>query len=311
MGVVGVAPRATIVSVRVLPDDDEPGLSRYHAGLAYAGAVGMGVYYAVRHGARVINLSLGSQRPSGYQRAAIAYAISHGVVVVASAGNSGTSGSFAPYVYPASFTGVIAVAAVTASGARAPFSEQNSSVVISAPGVNVVGAGPKGQYTRADGTSPAAAIVSGVAALILARYPGLSPALVEQAIVSSASQPPAGGYSVRAGFGEVNAAAALAAAAAIAHEGTGAFDRRTPSGVDIASVPDVAGPGTRLARSPAPIVVTHRDMVRVVAWAAASTLAAAGAAIALAALVVFARRPRPRQPDQELASMPPGDDLIG
>jgi subtilisin family serine protease len=68
------------------------------------------------------------------------------------------------------------VAAVNSAGVRASFSQQNSSVIVAAPGVDVIGAGPDGQYIDGDGTSPSAALVSGVAALILARYPGLSPA---------------------------------------------------------------------------------------------------------------------------------------
>ena len=142
LGVIGVAPRARILSVRVILDDGEPGTAAYDEDPRYANAIGKGIYYAVGHGAAVINMSLGSQQPTAYLRAAVAYAITKDVVVVASAGNDGTSAGFAPYVYPASFTGVIAVAAVTGSGARASFSEQNAAVVLSAPGVGVIGAGP-------------------------------------------------------------------------------------------------------------------------------------------------------------------------
>ncbi len=216
LGVIGVAPRARILSVRVILDDGEPGTAAYDEDPRYANAIGQGIYYAVGHGAAVINMSLGSQQPTAYLRAAVAYAITKDVVVVASAGNDGTSAGFAPYVYPASFTGVIAVAAVTGSGARASFSEQNAAVVLSAPGVGVIGAGPGGEYFDAEGTSPAAALVSGVAALIKSRYPRLSPALVEQALIISAARRPAGGYSTATGFGEVDAAGALAAAARLA-----------------------------------------------------------------------------------------------
>jgi type VII secretion-associated serine protease mycosin len=301
MGIIGVAPQARVLAVRVIPDDGEPGISAYNDKPQYANAVGDGIRYAVQHGARVINMSLGSKQAAGGVRAAIAYAISRGVVVVASAGNSGTSGAFAPYDYPASFTGVIAVAALNPDGARASFSEQNSSVIISAPGVDVVGAGPDDEYIDADGTSPAAAFVSGVAALILSKYPGLPPALVEQAIITSASHQPAGGYNVDVGFGEVDAAGALKAAALV----IASQEASHPQGTTMAS------PGTPLARSPAPIVVTHRDKTLIMGWVIVSTGAAVLAAIALATLVVFLRRPRSRQPGPALASMPPGDDLIG
>ena len=97
----------------------------------------------------------------------------HGVLVVASAGNSGRAGpGYTPYSYPAAFTGVVSVAAVDQAGQRAPFSDQNSSVELSAPGVSIIRAGPGGNYLQASGTSPASAFVAGVAALIRSASPG-------------------------------------------------------------------------------------------------------------------------------------------
>jgi subtilisin family serine protease len=324
MGVIGVAPEATILSVRVIPDDTEPGVTAYNHKPRYADAVDEGIYYAVKHGAEVINMSLTAQEPTVGLRAAIAYAISSHVVVVASVGNGGTASAFAPYRYPASFPGVIAVAAVNSAGARASFSQQNSSVIVSAPGVDVVGAGPGGQYIAGDGTSPSAALVSGVAALILARYPGLLPSVVEQAIIRTTSHRPAAGYSMDTGFGEVDAAAALAAAAGYASQDADGPDNADGSAPDSnltdngsmtgpVSIPGLsmtANPGARLARSQAPIVVTHRDEARILVYGLIATAAAVLGAIALAAMIVFARRSRLRPAGLELANMPPGDDLI-
>jgi subtilisin family serine protease len=314
MGVVGVAPQARILSVRVIPDDAEPGFNAYNEKPGYAAdAIGKGIYYAVGHGAKVINMSLSTQDPTAYLRTAIARAIARGVVVVASAGNGGTASAFAPYLYPASFPGVIAVGAVTSAGARASFSQQNSSVVVAAPGVDVVGAGPDGQYIAGDGTSPSAALVSGVAALILARYPGLSPSAVEQAIITTTSHRPASGYSVDTGFGEVDAAAALAVAAQEA-SGSGGLNGTTPGSNPgdsvIPGLSTTANPGHRLARSLPPILVTHRDEARIAIYALIATVGAVLAAITLAAMIVFTRRSRPRRAGLELANMPPGDDLI-
>ena len=275
-GVIGVAPEASILSVRVILDDGEPGMQAYNSDPRYANAIGEGVYYAVAHGAEVINMSLGSEQPGAYLQTAIAYAIRKGVVVVASAGNSGTSSGFAPYVYPASFSGVIAVGAATGSGGRASFSEQNASVVLAAPGVGVIGDGTDGDFLDAEGTSPAAAIVSGVAALIKSLYPKLSPALVEQALVTTTTGRPAGGYDVDTGAGEVNAAAALAAAKRLA------------------ATPPAKGMSTlaRFAPAPGPIQVTHRDTAAVAGYAGA---AGGGLVLALAALglLVVVVRPRP------------------
>ena len=212
-GVIGIAPAATILSVRVILDDSEPGFGSFANEPASDNAVGSGIRYAVQHGAGVINMSLGSVSPTENLRTALGYAAAHGVVVVAAAGNDGgAQQGYTPFSYPAGFPGVIAVAAVSLNGDRAGFSDDNSSVVLSAPGLNVIGAGPGDSYLEADGTSPASAEVAGVAALIRARYPRLSPVQVEQAMTSSATHRPRGGYSPGTGFGEVDASAALAVA---------------------------------------------------------------------------------------------------
>jgi subtilisin family serine protease len=289
LGVVGVAPRARILSIRVILDDGEPGVAAYNEDPRYANAIGKGIYYAVAHGATVINLSLGSQQPTAYLRTAIAYAITRGVVVVASAGNDGTSAGFAPYVYPASFSGVIAVAAVTGGGERASFSEQNAAVVLAAPGVGVIGAGPSGEYFDAEGTSPAAALVSGVAALIKSRYPGLSPALVEQALITSAARRPPGGYSTATGFGEVDAPGALAAAARLAAA------RPAPGLAPAARFAAAADAGS----GPPPIEVVHRDETRIAAYTGAAAGGAVCAVVALVLAAILVRRARRTPPAPE------------
>ena len=279
-GVVGVAPLAKILSVRVILDDTEPGNPVYNGDSRYVDAVGKGIYYAVAHGARVINMSLGSEQPTAYMRAAVAYALAKGIVIVASAGNDGTNSGFAPYVYPAAFTGVIAVAAVTGGGQRAYFSEQNGAVVVSAPGVDVIGDGPGGEYLDAAGTSPAAALVSGVAALIRSRYPRLSPALVEQALITADARRPRGGYSTGTGFGEVDAVTALAAAARLAAQRPAA--EFAPAAYFTAS--------SRAHGAAAPIQVVHRDMMSIAGYTAAAGAAALGCLVALGLGLVLIRR---------------------
>jgi type VII secretion-associated serine protease mycosin len=256
-GVIGVAPAARILSVRVILDDQEPGFANYDDKPAYADAIGNGIRYAVGHGAEVINLSLGGETPSRDLRSAVGYAIARGVVVVSAAGNSGlTTSGYTPYSYPASFPGVISVGALDPSGHRALFSDRNASVVLSAPGVNVVGAGPDGSYLEGDGTSGASALVAGVAALVRSRYPRLSPEQVEQAMIYSASDRPAGGYTPGTGFGEVDAPAALALAARLA-----------------VSRPDTGlAAGLRFGPAPGPIQVVHRDTARIDGYGAASVL---------------------------------------
>jgi type VII secretion-associated serine protease mycosin len=288
LGVMGVAPDAKILAVRVILDDGEPGLQAYNQDKRFADAISNGIYYAVRHGATVINMSLGSADPAGNLRAAVGYAIGKGVVVVASAGNDGTSSGFAPYIYPASFTGVIAVAAVTSSGDRAFFSEQNSSVLLSAPGVGVIGAGPGGEYLDAEGTSPSAALVSGVAALIRSRYPALSPALVAQALITSTARRPSGGYSTGTGFGEVDAAAALQSAGrlAAAEPATGL------AAVRFFGSPGSLGSPGRGSAALRPVQVVHRNIRLIVGYSAAAYGGAVCAIIATVLLIWTIRRSR-------------------
>ncbi len=296
-GVIGIAPAATILSVRVILDDGEPGFGSFANEPASDNAVGSGIRYAVQHGAGVINMSLGSVSPTENLRTALGYAAAHGVVVVAAAGNDGgAEQGYTPFSYPAGFPGVIAVAAVSLNGDRAGFSDDNSSVVLSAPGLNVIGAGPGGSYLEADGTSPASAQVAGVAALIRARYPRLTPVQVELAMTSSATHRPRGGYSPGTGFGEVDASAALTAAGRLA---------AAPAQPGLAAGAQFAHPG--------PIQVVHRDVAAIIGYTAA---AAVSVLVFLALTAVLAvrigrrrRRSRggqPAGPEQPGPPRPPG-----
>jgi len=286
-GVIGIAPRAKVLSVRVILDDQEPGFAVYNESATYTDAIAKGIRYAVRHGAGVINLSLGGSSPARTTRAAITYAISRGVVVVAAAGNNGTSA----YSYPAAYTGVISVAAATARGSRASFSERNSSVLVAAPGVGILGAGPHGTYLRGSGTSPASAFVAGVAALIRAKYPRLSPALVTRAIVTSTTHRPAGGYRPATGFGEVNAVAAVRAAGRLA------------AARAITGTP----PRARFGRGPGgPVQVVRHDTAGIAVYGAVAAVAALGFLAALTAAGRGARRGRRKRHGRAAGPVPGG-----
>ena len=147
--------------------------------------VAEGVDWAVAHGADVINLSLGGSAAGTALKTAIAHAVKSDVVVVAAAGNDGTTAKF----YPAALPGVVAVGATTTGGsARASFSQHGSWVDVAAPGVDILGANRKGSgYLSGDGTSFAAPLVSGVAALIRASRPTLSAAAVVTSLTATAS----------------------------------------------------------------------------------------------------------------------------
>ncbi|MGD0374956.1 MAG: S8 family serine peptidase [Streptosporangiaceae bacterium] len=220
-GIIGIAPEAHVLSIRVITDRQDPGYARYQR--EPQGRVqrelARAITYAVSHGAGVISMSLGYGRPSEAVRQALQEAFNHNVVVVASSGNSGDSAAAsrnAPYSFPADYPGVLGVAAVGQNGASAGFSSDNLSVQVAAPGVQVPAQGRDNKYWLVSGTSPACALAAGVVALIRSRYPALPPPLVRKALTTTASHRPAGGYDDQVGFGTVDAAAALAAAGQLA-----------------------------------------------------------------------------------------------
>jgi type VII secretion-associated serine protease mycosin len=220
-GIIGVAPDAKILSIRVIPDTTDPGYKKYdnEPELTIQNELAEGIREAVRDHAQVISMSIGYSAASAAVRAALQYAYSRGIVLVASAGNSGNNdeqhirsgnGGWAPVSFPAEYPGVLGVGAVTSGRQPASFSSGNLSVKVAAPGKGVPAEGRNGQYYTVSGTSPACALVAGVAALIKSRYPGMSPALVMQALTTTAQQPlPGSSYNVLTGFGIVNADAAL------------------------------------------------------------------------------------------------------
>lgn len=187
-----------------------------------------GIQWAVDHGAKIINLSLGGSSTSSVERAAIDYAISKGVLLVAAAGNSAEDGN--PTTYPAALIGRkgLVVGAADARGARAPFSSTGAYVDVLAPGVDVVGAlspalntnfftpfsapGLTGSYGIGSGTSYAAPEVAGAAALVWAANPLLSAADVAATIESAASGH--GVWTQDLAWGNLDVAAAVARAAA-------------------------------------------------------------------------------------------------
>jgi Subtilase family len=227
-GVMGIAPQAKILSIRVIPDKGDPGYRAYNdePEQTIQDELANGILTAVKDHAQVISMSIGYSAPSSVVRSAITYAYQHGTVLVASSGNSGGndtrhgkgSTGMAPVSFPAEYPGVLGVGAVTIAGTPASFSSGNLSVQVAAPGKGVPAQGRNGSYYTVDGTSPACALVAGVAALIKSRYPGISPAQVAEALRTSAQQTPAGGYDVNTGFGIVNAGAALVKAGQLTKE---------------------------------------------------------------------------------------------
>ncbi len=217
MGVVGIAPKAKIIPIRVLGVDGGNTLGLIQ-----------GLNYAVSSGARVINLSLGSAQTSAIEEGQMAKAIAANVVVVAAAGNEALGGN--PLEYPAAIAGVISVAATRQASddvdakfsERAPFSNYNPFVSVAAPGVDILSTIPRrfivttgnpnddgNAYAYASGTSMAAPIVTGVVALMLAANPGLKPAQIKQKLQGTATDLGDTGFDDFYGWGIVNVPTAV------------------------------------------------------------------------------------------------------
>ena len=237
-GILGIAPAAKILSIRVSLEYNDPLNSDPAIARRLPAAIAEGITYAVDHGARVIDLPLdpgtagltGQGDPaaaggSQAEQAAVSYALRKNVVLVAPAGDDAQGPGLVNY--PAAYPGVIAVGAVARDGQLAPFSSRHSYVSLTAPGVSLIAAAPPDDYARISSTSTSSGIVAGVAALILSRYPHLTVAQVTQAMTGATTTDRAG--AVGAGHGTVDAARAVQEAAAITTAGQRAGQRSQPA----------------------------------------------------------------------------------
>ncbi len=226
-GILGIAPAAKILSIRVSLEYNDPLNSDPAIAQRLPTAIAEGITYAVDHGARVIDLPLdpgtaglsGRGNPaaaggSQAEQAAVSYALRKNVVLVAPAGDDAQGPGLVNY--PAAYPGVIAVGAVARDGQLAPFSSRHSYVSLTAPGVSLIAAAPPDDYARISSTSTSSGIVAGVAALILSRYPHLTVAQVTQAMTGGTTDRP---DAVGAGHGTVDAARAVQEATAITTAG--------------------------------------------------------------------------------------------
>lgn len=252
-GVMGIAPEAKVLPVRVILEDGDSARSKARS--TRGNALAEGIRWAADHGVDVINLSLGddsaSAHPEPAEDEAVQYALKKGVTIVASAGNGGDKGDHVSY--PAAYPGVIAATAVDRFGTRASFSTRRWYATVSAPGVDIVIADPDHKYYEGWGTSAASAFVSGAVALIKAAHPGLTPAQIRQLLEDTARNAPAGGRDDSRGFGLIDPAAAIKAAGRLKPEGLQAAsygDRYFGSGPDAAeSGDDTSGWAAPLAGS--------------------------------------------------------------
>ncbi len=217
-GIIGVAPAAKILSVRVTVESGDPLLANGSIAAGLPGAIAKGIRYAVAQGVGVIDLpldpaALAGATPGGStaERDAVAYALSKNVVLVAPGGDGGFAGAVN---YPAAYPGVISVGAFDQAFTKATFSSRKSYVTLTAAGDGVDAATPSG-YAMLHSTGAASAVVAGMVALIRAQFPTLTPAQVTSALTQSTVFRPRNGRLNGSGYGTADAQAALVAAARI------------------------------------------------------------------------------------------------
>ncbi|HEX8275126.1 MAG TPA: S8 family peptidase [Longimicrobiaceae bacterium] len=190
VGVDGIAPAVRIMPIRVVPDGDERDKDVANA-----------IRYAVDNGARVINMSFGKafSPQKTVVDEAVRYADSKGVLLVHAAGNDAsnldTEPSFPVRTYQAGGQPKlwieVGASSYTADSLAASFSNYSRTRVdVFAPGVSILSTVPGNGYERNQGTSMAAPVVSGLAALIMSYYPGLSAEQVRAVILESATRFP-------------------------------------------------------------------------------------------------------------------------
>jgi type VII secretion-associated serine protease mycosin len=183
-GFVGLAPEATIIPIQ--QNDAE--------GHGTAETLAKSIEYAKSAGAQVINISqdtANAVKPAPALEAAVNSALAAKIVVVASAGNDGLDGKVQT-TYPASFRGVLAVAASDRNNERASFSQSGEFVGVAAPGVDMVSTVPGAGHCSDNGTSFSAPYVAGVAALIKAKHPDWTAAEVVAQIEQTAERSTSG-----------------------------------------------------------------------------------------------------------------------
>jgi Subtilase family len=250
-GTIGLAPQARILSLRV------PVRST-----VWQSDDARAIRYAARHGARVIFVDVVGEEDDTSLDSAVQYAESRHAVVIGD--ESFRRGRPNAAEYPTSLPGVLGARAVLLPGLVTPprpvMSPANDSVLVAAPGDELNVTGPAGAGYTIFNFFAAEAWLTATVTLIKAVYPGLPAGLVARAIAVSARDHPRRGYSTQLGFGLINPAGALHAAAALI---------KLP--VRVAPGPGVVAPQARLAAGAAPGVVdaVHHPLAKLAGCAAA------------------------------------------
>ncbi|MEA2081177.1 MAG: S8 family serine peptidase [Elusimicrobiota bacterium] len=209
-GIAGVSINSRIMALKILDS----------SGTGDEADEAEAILWAVRNGARVINLSLGADSYSSAEADACAYAFNNGVFIAAATGNGGGDGIGDPHVmYPAALSTTFAVGAVNSSGSKAVFSNYGPNLDVLAPGTGILSTVPNSNpggagndawdmwnisgYLNEPGTSMACPFAAGLASIVLSVRPDYGPGDVAEAIRRSGSDYPA--FTSERGYGIINA----------------------------------------------------------------------------------------------------------
>lgn len=191
IGVVGVAPGASLLVAKVLN----------RQGSGYLSDVIAGVDWCVSQGAKVVSMSLGTSSDVQAMHNAVDAAYASGALLVAAAGNDYSG----PVSYPAAYGSVIAVSATNSADGLASFSNIGPEVELAAPGVSIFSTWYDGMYATLSGTSMATPHVSGVAALAFEQNPFMTNAEIRSLLQNTADDLGAVGRDNSFGYGLVDA----------------------------------------------------------------------------------------------------------
>ncbi|NYF56557.1 S8 family serine peptidase [Micromonospora purpureochromogenes] len=190
-GIAGAAWTGRVMPVKVLGAD----------GRGTDSTIAAGITWAADHGATIVNLSLGGPADSAVLHDAVRYATDKGVLVVVAAGNYGSG----LRLYPAAYPEVLAVGATDSAGNLTDFSSWGDHVDVAAPGFDILSTSRNQAYAVGDGTSFAAPIVAGAAALVRTANPSWTPEQVIGRLRSTARDAGPRGIDPYYGYGVLDA----------------------------------------------------------------------------------------------------------
>lgn len=233
-GFVGLAPDATIIPIQQNDAD----------GNGTAATLATAIRHAIEEEADVINISQDTANaiePTPLLKDAVQEALDKEIVIVASAGNDGLDGNVKK-TYPASYEGVLAVAASDRNNERAAFSQSGDFVGVAAPGVDMITTVPGGGHCADNGTSFSAPYVAGIAALIKAKHEDWTRKQIVAQIQQTAERSIAG-HDRLVGWGVVDPVRALTEddkpiEAPVAHEGVTKAEPPTPAELHLGETPE-------------------------------------------------------------------------